>query len=158
MLWGSEFIYYACTFLYTESFPLPKIIRIVLEISHFIPDPLGKRTPSKIPTQLLFLLLLTTDWPRYTWVILLLQGRRNVFNSGGGGGGGGGTVAEWAKIFWGAQSLRGSVATEGGGVGGGCPTVGSFFIIRLENVQSGAYLRRKFRLGDTNINKSLVWK
>ena len=31
-------------------------------------------------------------------------------------------------------------------VGGGCvppPTVGSFFIFRLENVQSGAYLRRK---------------
>ena len=28
------------------------------------------------------------------------------------------------------------------------PTVGSFFIFRLENVQSGAYLRRKFRLDD----------
>ena len=33
---------------------------------------------------------------------------------------------------------------------GGVPpaTVGSFFIFRLENVQSGAYLRRKFRLDD----------
>ena len=28
------------------------------------------------------------------------------------------------------------------------PTVGSFFIFRLETVQSGAYLRRKFRLDD----------
>ena len=28
------------------------------------------------------------------------------------------------------------------------PTVGSFFIFRLENVQSGAYLGRKFRLDD----------
>ena len=48
----------------------------------------------------------------------------------------------------------------GEGVGGGVPppTVGSFLIFRLENVQSGAYLRRKFRLDDTNINKSLVWK
>ena len=27
-----------------------------------------------------------------------------------------------------------------GGGGGDCPTVGSFFIFRLENVQSGAYL------------------
>ena len=35
-------------------------------------------------------------------------------------------------------------------MGGGVPppTVGSFFIFRLENVQSGAYLRRKFRLDD----------
>ena len=50
------------------------------------------------------------------------------------------------NIGGGGQSLRGSVATERGeGVGGGCPTVGSFFIFRLENVQSGAYLRRKFR-------------
>ena len=39
----------------------------------------------------------------------------------------------------------------GGGCGGGVPpptTVGRFFIFRLENVQSGAYLRRKFRLDD----------
>ena len=28
------------------------------------------------------------------------------------------------------------------------PTVGSFFIFRLENVQSGTYLRRKFKLDD----------
>ena len=53
----------------------------------------------------------------------------------------------------GAQYLqaRGSVATERGeGVGGGVPlpTLGSFLIFRLENVQSGAYLRRKFRLDD----------
>ena len=51
----------------------------------------------------------------------------------------------------GAQSLRGSVATERGWVWEGGvppPTVGSFFIFRIENVQSGAYLhvRRKFRL------------
>ena len=53
----------------------------------------------------------------------------------------------------GAQSLRGSersdqargsVATERWEGGGPPPTVGSFFIFRLENVQSGAY-RRKFR-------------
>ena len=39
---------------------------------------------------------------------------------------------------------------EGAGCGRGFspPTVGSFFIFRLENVQSGAYLRRKFRIGD----------
>ena len=41
------------------------------------------------------------------------------------------------KKLRGAQSLRGSVATERGeGVGGGCPppppTLGSFFIFRLE--------------------------
>ena len=55
-----------------------------------------------------------------------------------------------------SDQARGSVATErgegvGGGGGGGVPpppTVGSFFIFRLENVQSGAYLRRKFRLDD----------
>ena len=35
------------------------------------------------------------------------------------------------------EGLRGSEATEG-----------SFFIFRLENMQSGAYLRRKFRLDD----------
>ena len=93
------------------------------------------------------------------------QGRRKVFQSGGGGG----TVAELAKIFGGgggANLLRGSEATKpegggggGGGGGNGCGRgVGSFFIFRLENVQSGAYLRRKFRLDDTNINQSLVWK
>ena len=45
---------------------------------------------------------------------------------------------------------RPSPRERGEGVGGGCPppTVGSFFIFRLENVQSGAYLRRKFRLDD----------
>ena len=53
----------------------------------------------------------------------------------------------------GAQSLRGSVATERGRMwegGRGClpPTVGNFFIFRLEIGQSGAYLRRKFRLDD----------
>ena len=49
------------------------------------------------------------------------------------------------------EGLRGSEATERGkGVGGGFspPTVGSFLIFRLENMQSGAYLRRKFRLDD----------
>ena len=46
----------------------------------------------------------------------------------------------------------------GGGGGKGCPppTVGSFFIFRLENVQSGAYLRRKFRLDMYYMGK-LVW-
>ena len=48
--------------------------------------------------------------------------------------------------------MRGSLATEQGEDEGGGgfppPTVGSFFIFRLENVQSGAYLRRKFRLDD----------
>ena len=60
-------------------------------------------------------------------------------------------------FFWGgaifarvrSDQVRESVATEWGeAVGGGPPTVGSFFIFRLENVQSGAYLRRKFRLDD----------
>ena len=48
-----------------------------------------------------------------------------------------------------SDQARGSVATERGeGVGVPPPTVGSFFIFRLENVQSGAYLRRKFRRDD----------
>ena len=47
------------------------------------------------------------------------------------------------KHLGGAQSLRGSVATERGEDVGG-----EFLIFRLENVQSGAYLRRKFRLDD----------
>ena len=49
------------------------------------------------------------------------------------------------------EGLRGSEATERGRVWEGGfppPTVGSFFIFRLENMQSGAYLRRKFRLDD----------
>ena len=62
-----------------------------------------------------------------------------------GGGGAAPSSGVICQNIWGAQSLRGSVATEWGeGVGG----VGSFFIFRLENVQSGAYLRRKFRLDD----------
>ena len=60
-------------------------------------------------------------------------------------------------FFWGgtifarerSDQARGSVATERGeGVGVPPPTLGSFFIFRLEIVQSGAYLRRKFRLDD----------
>ena len=52
-----------------------------------------------------------------------------------------------------SDQARRSVATDRReGVGGGCPpppTLGSFFIFRLENVQSGgAYLRRIFRLDD----------
>ena len=50
-------------------------------------------------------------------------------------------------------------AGEGCGRGGGGvppPTVGSFFIFRLQNVQSGAYLRRKFRLDDMYMGE-LVW-
>ena len=42
-----------------------------------------------------------------------------------------------------SDQARGSLATERG-EGFPSPTVGSFFIFRLENVQSGAYLRRKF--------------
>ena len=57
----------------------------------------------------------------------------------------------------GSQSLRGSVATERGEGVGPPPTVGSFFIFRLENVQSGAYLRRKFRLDDMYYMGKLVW-
>ena len=55
------------------------------------------------------------------------------------------------NIWGGAQSLRGSVATERGeGVGVGFPPSHGreLFHFRLENVQSGAYLRRKFRLDD----------
>ena len=37
------------------------------------------------------------------------------------------------------------------------PTVGSFFIFGLENVQSGAYLKRKFRLDDMYYMGKLVW-
>ena len=61
------------------------------------------------------------------------QGRQLLLKSGGG------------------DTERGSEATKRGeGVGGGFPpsTVGSFFIFRLENMQSGAYLRRKSRLDD----------
>ena len=58
----------------------------------------------------------------------------------------------WGAIFARERSdqARGSVVTERGEGVRGCPppTVGSFFIFRLENVQSGAYLRRKFRLDD----------
>ena len=82
-----------------------------------------------------------------------------------GGGGAKRYVPPPPQYFhWGGGPLPpridASAEGGGGGVGGGCPppTVGSFFIFRLENVQSGAYLRRKFRLDDTNINKSLVWK
>ena len=64
-------------------------------------------------------------------------------------GGGGGTIFARER----SDHVRGSVASERGqGVEGGVfpppPTLGSFFILRLENVQSGAYLRRKFRLDD----------
>ena len=49
-----------------------------------------------------------------------------------------------------SDQARGSVATERGeGV-----AVGSFFIFRLEKVQSRAYLRRKFRLDDMWVNVS----
>ena len=46
------------------------------------------------------------------------------------------------KQFLGAQPLRGNRATKS-------PSHGrDFFHFQLENVQSGAYLRRKFRLDD----------
>ena len=68
-----------------------------------------------------------------------------------GGGGGAPSSGVMSQNIWGRNHCEGSVATERGeGVGGGFPppTVGSFFIFRLENAQSGAYLRRKFRLDD----------
>ena len=49
-----------------------------------------------------------------------------------------------------SAQARGSLATERREGGFPPPTVGSFLIFRLENVQSGAYLRRKFRL-DENV-------
>ena len=62
-------------------------------------------------------------------------------------GGGGGTIFARER----SDEARGSVATARGRVWEGGvppPTVRSFFIFRIENVQSGAYLRRKFRLDD----------
>ena len=57
-----------------------------------------------------------------------------------------------------SDQARGSLATEQGeGVGLPPPTVGSFFIFRLENVQSGAYLRRKFRLDDMYYNHNHLY-
>ena len=50
----------------------------------------------------------------------------------------------WFNFIWGARGVP-------------PPTVGSFFIFRLENVQSGAYLRRKFRLDDMYYMGELVW-
>ena len=84
----------------------------------------------------------------------------NFFQVGKIIGGGGGQNDMFApppppNIFIGGHDgPPGSTPLPRGGGGG---RVG-FFIFRLENVQSGAYLRRKFRLDDTNINKSLVWK
>ena len=57
-----------------------------------------------------------------------------------------------------SDQARGSVATERGeGLEGGVPPTPpshgrELFIFRLENVQSGAYLRRKFRLDDMYYN------
>ena len=55
------------------------------------------------------------------------------------------TVAYRGSTHWGAPS--GVMSQNIWGVSPP-PTVGSFLIFRLENVQSGAYLRRKFRLDD----------
>ena len=75
------------------------------------------------------------------WVVLLVcsggsQWRNEPKNLGGGG-----------TIFARERSDR-----AGGGCGRGVSplpcTLGSFFIFRLEYVQSGAFLRRKFRLDD----------
>ena len=62
---------------------------------------------------------------------------------------GGHNLCEGAK----RPSPRERSDRAGGGWGGWeggvpPPTLGSFFNFRLENVQSGAYLRRKFRLDD----------
>ena len=82
-----------------------------------------------------------------------------------GGGGQNDMFAPPQYFHWGATAPRIDASAEGGGGGGEGvgrgvppPTVGRFFTFRLGNVQSGAYLRRKFRLDDTNINKLLVWK
>ena len=62
----------------------------------------------------------------------------------------------WGGIIFARErsdQARGSVATERGkGVGGGCPPSHGreIFIFRLGNVQSGAYLRRKWRVSSQN--------
>ena len=74
---------------------------------------------------------------------------------GGGGGAPSGKVCVVTSVsgimrqnIWGARNLcegakRPSPRERSDRAGGG-----SFFIFRLENVQSGAYLRRKYRLDD----------
>ena len=57
---------------------------------------------------------------------------------------GGHNLCEGAK----RPSPRERSDRAGGGCGRGVSTVESFFIFRLENVQAGACLRRKFRLDD----------
>ena len=59
-------------------------------------------------------------------------------------------IGVMSQKIWGGNNLcegakRPSPRERSDLAGGGC---GSFFIFRLENVQSGAYLRRKFRLDD----------
>ena len=52
-----------------------------------------------------------------------------------------------SQNIWGHNLSEGAQRPSGGRVWAfPPPTVGSFFIFRLENVQSGAYLRRKFWL------------
>ena len=61
-----------------------------------------------------------------------------------------------AKSFWGHNLCEGAKRPSprersnraGGGCGRAPTTLESFSIFRLKNVQSGAYLRRKFRLDD----------
>ena len=52
------------------------------------------------------------------------------------------------NIWGGGGAIFARERSDRAGGGGSPPTVGSFFIFRLENVQSGAYLRRKFWLDD----------
>ena len=66
------------------------------------------------------------------------------------------TIGEFK--LWGRKGTDGGRVWEGGHWEGGVPppTVGSFLIFWLENVQSWAYLRRKFRLKNT-IGEFKLW-
>ena len=69
---------------------------------------------------------------------------------------GGGTSGVMSQNIWGTIFAR---ERSDRALGGGCPPpmVRSFILFRLENVQSGEYLRRKFRLDDMYYISKLVW-
>ena len=84
-------------------------------------------------------------WGIVLGIVVLVDNSWALFSSGGSG--------VMSQNIWGGRNLcEGakwpSPRKPNDQVGGGVlpPTVGSFFIFRLENVQSGAYLRRKFWL------------